>query len=246
MTTDLIFGIKNNEIQKSKTIYYVEVRDHSGSMKKIRKEVIDGSNNQLRTLLAEKKGMNITATVVNFGSKVHPPILINAPIEKICLLSDETFNPLREWTALYDAIGSTIDLVKQFPAIDEENTFVYFVIISDGAENSSTAYTALQIANTINELKATSRWTFVYIGANHDLDMISKGLGIEKGNMLKFISSSNGAKKAYNANSKALINYLKDRKNNKNSSKKIFGFLPKTKDGIGITSSKLIEGNSDD
>jgi len=194
--------------------YYVEVRDHSGSMKNKRQQVIEASNRQVQVLAEEGGGEGhiVTATVVNFGSKVHKPTLLNAPVTELQPLSADTFNPDREWTALYDAVGSTIDLVKKFPAIDDPNTSVYFVIISDGEENRSTKYSAATVAAKIKSLKETERWNFVYIGTNQDLDAVGDVFGIEKGNMLQFADTMGGMKSAGVANTRALKGYLGKRR----------------------------------
>lgn len=239
---------KDIEIANAIT-YFVEVWDHSGSMKNIRAQVLAASKEQVDTLQEEGGGEGhvVTATRRRFDTIVHEPDLLNAPIDSLTPMTEEQFNPTNGWTSLYDGVGDTIDLVKKFPKIDDPNTAVYFVIYSDGKENRSKKYSAATVAAKIRSLKDTGRWTFVYIGANQNLEQVSDVLGIEKGNILSFTATKLGMPLAGAANTKALKSYLGKRSVTANaaemySASVMLDVAPAGADGIADVS--LLENKS--
>lgn len=89
----------------------------------------------------------------------------------------------RNMTALYDAIGSTVnDLKKRVKSSDK----AIVVIMTDGYENASREFNAYQIKNTITELQSKGNWTFVFLGANIDSWGVSSQLGILRANTVDY------------------------------------------------------------
>lgn len=74
-------------------------------------------------------------------------------------------------TALLDAVGITIDKIRENRKITKNNN-VLFVIITDGEENSSRKYSRDKIKSMINSAEKEDKWDFIFLGAN--IDAIAK------------------------------------------------------------------------
>jgi hypothetical protein len=83
-------------------------------------------------------------------------------------LLPEDYMP-RKSTALYDAIGSTIEWFRY-------ESHVLLVIITDGQENASTKYNKTQIMASLDEKKKYRDWTYVYL--SNDLTNAAQGTTI--------------------------------------------------------------------
>ena len=82
------------------------------------------------------------------------------------------------YTALYDAIGLTVDRVRENYANELENNqmSVVVIILTDGHENASRRYDMPRIARMIKELEATDKWTFTILGADFDITSVSSDM----------------------------------------------------------------------
>jgi len=91
-------------------------------------------------------------------------------------------------TALMDAIAETINMAEiHQPRMwaDQDDNTVSVVILTDGDENSSKAYTPQHVAGLIN-YKRTQEWNFVFLGANQDAIMKAGDLNIPKESAMTF------------------------------------------------------------
>ena len=73
-------------------------------------------------------------------------------------------------------MGFSIVRLKQvLEKVTDYNVLV--TILTDGEENTSREYSGHAIKNLIDELKL-NRWTFTYIGANHDIEKTAASISI--------------------------------------------------------------------
>ncbi len=171
-----------------KKTYVVMVLDKSGSMCRGLTQTIDGFNEQIQTIRETETADNITeVSLITFNHEVTQDI-VNKPTQSIQELTETTYRP-NGMTALYDGVGTAIEMILDQDDIEDENTSVLMVILSDGVENSSKNFSGEDIAEKIQTLKDTERWTFTYMGANVDLSVISKTLNIDAGNIMSFDAS---------------------------------------------------------
>lgn len=99
----------------------------------------------------------------------------------------------RNMTALYDAIGSTVeDLKKRVKRSDK----AIVVIMTDGYENASRKFNRQQINATVTELQSNGNWTFVFLGANIDSWGVGQQLGFYRANTVDY-SYGVGQKSAF-------------------------------------------------
>lgn len=170
----------------------VMVLDESGSMINI-KEKMRQSINEFITNQQKEKVDGTTFTLVKFSDNVET-VIDNVPINLVKLLEPKDYVPTGS-TALFDAVGLTIDRFRQQPA-------VVMVIVTDGAENVSRYYTDKKgIASLISKYKTEKKWNFVYLSC--DIDTFDQGetmgyassaqssnVRYEKAHMGSFIGSS--------------------------------------------------------
>jgi Mg-chelatase subunit ChlD len=173
--------------------YVLMILDKSGSMTALQNEIVGGFNDQLKVIREEntKYGMKSLVSLVTFSSRVDTPIAWLEDIDTIKELTAEEYKP-DGMTAMYDAIGDSIEKLMQVPDANDEGTAFLVIIISDGQENNSTKYTGQKIAELIDSCQKTGRWTFTYIGANQDLSQVSKHLNIDVNNTLRFAATAAG------------------------------------------------------
>lgn len=108
-----------------------------------------------------------------------------------CLIDFKDINGVNEfsytpsgWTAMYDGIGHAIDDVGYKIAKlaeSERPEQVQFIIVTDGEENSSRRYKAIDIKTRIEHQSTKYSWLFTYVGSNQDAITAGSEMGIARG-----------------------------------------------------------------
>jgi hypothetical protein len=152
-------------VKHSDDFKIVVILDESGSMEAIRKDMIKALND----LIKEQKQLDRPCkfTFIKFNDKVKK-VIENTDLKEVREFSLEDYCPDRS-TALYDAIGSTVDWFRY-------ETNVLLVIITDGLENASTKYNKKRIFDLLDEKKKYRNWTYVYL--SNDLTNSAQGTHI--------------------------------------------------------------------
>lgn len=203
------------KLVKPKT-YVALILDKSGSMGSIKFAAITTINEQIQTIKKLSKNQDVFIYQVHFSDQVDF-LQSNVNIEVVNELSLEHYNPSGS-TALYDAIGFTIDkMKKELTDLHEDHVSVLFIIVSDGEENDSKEYGSYlnpsMIQSKIKEMQETGRWTFTFLAANVDIMSLSKRMGVSVGNTRAFTASSAGMKIASAATTRGLDSFLRMRQN---------------------------------
>ncbi len=184
-----ILSDTDQETHNHKKLYLAMVLDQSGSMSRGARETIDGFNEQIQSVRAGLDDqLDVEVIYTTFACKAEIKknfVNINEMVE----LTDRDFRP-DGLTAMYDGVGVTINALKERADIDDDDTRVLMVILSDGAENNSKQFTQDTVAEMIQSVKDTGRWTITYMGANQDLSQITQGLNIDAGNTVMFDASN--------------------------------------------------------
>ncbi|EOZ4593786.1 VWA domain-containing protein [Morganella morganii] len=177
----------------------VFVLDKSGSMSGFEQDTIGGYN----SVLAEnrKKEGNIYVTTVLFNHE-NSTLHNREPISKVKNLTLDDYS-VGGNTALLDAVGITIDKIRENHKITKNNN-VLFVIITDGAENSSNEYSRDKIKSMINSAEKEDKWDFIFLGANIDAIAEAGNIGIKSDNATGYVQDKAGYGKAYDAVNKAV------------------------------------------
>jgi von Willebrand factor type A domain len=161
------------------------ILDESGSMSGQRATVISGFNEQLDTMRQEeiRDGISYLVSLTKFSDNV-TIVYKDLPLNKVQPLSEETYSP-GGWTALYDAIGATIDSAK----LGETDTFV--TIFTDGQENKSKKWKKASIKTLIDIRQNENKWGFVFFGANQDAWQEASSISIA--NALNYTAANTGS-----------------------------------------------------
>jgi uncharacterized protein YegL len=191
-----------------KQTYIGMALDRSGSMGHLVDSTVSGFNEWLETIRTDaKKGGNTSVTLFTFGGNdVKCEFSLLDP-QKIRPLSRGVYKPKGN-TPMYDGIGRLLDELEEYDIEDTDTGFLV-IIISDGYENASRIWNRNSIAARINNLKATGRWTFAYVGANQDVFEVQKDLGIK--NVLPWEFTLRGTEHVYNVASASTSRYFDDR-----------------------------------
>lgn len=185
--------VVNEDNQLERTNFLVLVLDRSSSMASLRAEAIGAFNEQLKTVreATEDTNVNVLVSLVTFAGRVDTPELWCTPLHQVLDLTEDNYVP-QGMTAMYDAVGYTIQELQEHPLINDENSSVLVVVISDGHENSSREFDSPKLAAIIKEMQDSGRWTFAYEGANQDLAVVSMNIGINRGSTLSFVADAVG------------------------------------------------------
>ena len=67
-----------------------------------------------------------------------------------------------------------------------------FVIITDGEENASREYSAVEVKEAIQRKKSRYGWEFIFLGANMDAVETAGRFGIDAGRAANYVPDSQG------------------------------------------------------
>lgn len=153
-------------VESSNDFKIVIILDESGSMESIRSDMIKAIND----LIMEQKQVKerpCRLTLVKFNDSVTRTIK-NMDIANVRAIKPTEYVPSGS-TALYDAIGSTVDWFRY-----EKD--VLMVIVTDGMENASRKYNKRLITEMLDEKEKHRNWSYVYL--SNDLKTAAQGDGI--------------------------------------------------------------------
>jgi Mg-chelatase subunit ChlD len=155
------------------------VLDKSGSMHTAASDAVGGFNQFLED---QKKIGEANITIVFFDHEWE--LYYSGSLMKC--------QPLRQWpihggTALYDAIGKTINHVKERFTIEKPEKVV-MAILTDGEENSSREFNQKSIAALIKEHQDKYAWDVIFLAADQDAWGVARQLNIHAQNTFNYDS----------------------------------------------------------
>jgi hypothetical protein len=179
-------------MKKQKTIYHLVV-DKSGSMADVIHQTITGYNEQIQQIQAVQKEFPeqlITVGLTSFNGEVDHHYFV-VPAINAAFLNSETYVPDGS-TALFDAIGASVQKLEQQQARDSRDydTTVVVIVLTDGYENSSRNFRLADIKRMIGRLEETGKWTFSFIGATLDAVDVAARMDIKSRNSFVFSKAS--------------------------------------------------------
>jgi hypothetical protein len=169
------------------------ILDRSGSMANIMSDSIGGFNQFLKD--QKKLPDEATITVALFDDK-YELLYDNVDIKKAEELTNRIWFP-RGTTALYDAIGKTInnDRAKLRGLGKEAPAKVLVCVVTDGLENASVEYKGdlgrERIKSLIKECE-NDDWNFIYLAANQNAFTVGQSFGISYANTHTYTANSVG------------------------------------------------------
>ena len=182
------------------------VLDRSTSIRTsgLTEKTIEGFNSFLADQKKSTGKAKLTLCLFDGGSsygavdgKTYEIIHERLDIKDVPELNKDTFVP-RGMTAMFDAIGATIDSVyTKWKDSKDKSDKVIFLIMTDGQENSSKEYTQKSVFDLIQKRKDDDKWAFLFIGANIDTMQAGGGMGVSAGNTMSYSNTLRGVNVAY-------------------------------------------------
>ena len=174
----------------------VFILDKSGSMMSLTDDTIGGFNSMIEKQKQEDGEAYVTTVLFNSGVEfLHNHI----NIKEIEPMTKTHYYPYG-MTALYDAVGMTIDTIGERLANtpeEERPEKVIFIITTDGYENNSTIFKHSKVKEMIEHQQNKYSWTFMFLGANINAEETGESLGIKKGYSKTYTASSLGTETLY-------------------------------------------------
>ena len=190
---------------KKHEVHNLIILDESGSMESIKKTIIQGFNEIVQTVKGIEKEFpeqEHFISLVTFNGLGQKLLHFIDPVNKLELIDETRYQPDAS-TPLYDAMG--FSLVKLRKVLEEKRDYnVLVTILTDGEENASKEFTGAAIKKLIEELKL-NRWTFTYIGADHDVEKFALSLSIT--NIMAFEKNEDDMKNMFAKEKAARSNY---------------------------------------
>jgi len=180
-----------NDMKNGKTLYHF-ILDSSGSMAHDRVNTVNLFNRQVATVRAlsrEYPDQQFLTGLTVFNDQV-THLLQETPVHLLRELDMETYRP-EGYTALFDAIGGSIDRIRDFhgPDLGRGRMTVVMIVLTDGHENASRKYDRARIAKMFQDLQATDQWTFTVLGADFDITQVSDDLNLARNSSFNYAKS---------------------------------------------------------
>ena len=192
--------VVNKENVVPKETYYLLIVDASSSMNPLTKSTISGVNEQIdsiKQLEKEFPNQKYNMSFIHFSDSV----TIEYSDRKSSALEHISESNYRcsGMTALLDAIGVGVRNLNEKigDKIASGEAAAVVVIITDGEENASREFDGSKVKSMIEELQATNRWTFTFVGANIDSISTASRYGIDVKNVMQFSGDELSNKKVY-------------------------------------------------
>lgn len=178
---------------KSKKTEATFIIDRSGSMTSKKEQVVSGFNAFIKE--QNKLEGECFVTFTQFDD-VYEVVYENKNVNNIKLMTQADFAP-RGATALYDAIGKTINMLgKKYNEMKESDRpdNVILGIITDGRENASQEFTKDKIKEMIEHQEKKYNWNIIFL--SEDLHASEDSKGFMKGaNTMNVNNISDGMSK---------------------------------------------------
>ena len=190
----------NKENVVPKETHYLLIVDASSSMNPLTKSTISGVNEQIdsiKQLEKEFPNQKYNMSFIHFSDSVTIEYA-NRQSSALEHISESNYR-CSGMTALLDAIGVGVRNLNEKigDKIASGEAAAVVVIITDGEENASREFDGPKVKSIIEELQATNRWTFTFVGANIDSISTASRYGIDVKNVMQFSGDELSNKKVY-------------------------------------------------
>lgn len=187
------------------------ILDASSSMSHVRSKTIELANSLIEKMKTESEAhkQRTEFTLVTFDTNVRIGRFKDINIKRVNILNKDDYIP-SGMTALYDAIGQTIDNYKSDQDYEDEDCSFVIIAITDGLENASRKYDEHKLRNLIKTVNKTERFTItVQTPSGSETQLLN--LGIDKDNITSFTASSQGLKESEEKTSEGIQMFYKSR-----------------------------------
>ena len=177
----------------------VLILDRSGSMSSCARSTVDCFNDFIEKQKQENSGaVYVSVVLFNQGREV---LYNRVGLYEVRPLTVGEFRA-SGGTALYDALASGIHHIGKaykYARLDEAPGKTIFVVITDGAENSSRLYTLEETRKMVEREIREYGWEFLFFGANLRAKEVAQALGFKEENAVDYICDEIGSTQTYDA-----------------------------------------------
>ncbi len=187
-----------------KKVVYALVVDKSGSMAVIQSEILMSLNDRISTIknIAETSERDVLAELVTFNESAKRVLpLVNA--NKLNLLTSQEYQ-IGGTTALYDALGSTLerlDLTFNQELVAGTCSAVV-VVYTDGYENASRMYSKQVIREMLRKANEMENVEITIVGCDEETLMMARDMNFNVDNVVRT------SKENLSATMKSMDSYL--------------------------------------
>lgn len=181
----------------------VFILDRSGSMTDLVADTIGGYDSMIEKYKSELEEAYVTTVLFDDCYQV-----LHDHVKLQDVGSIRLHYYVRGCTALYDAVGKTINSVGErlFNTPEEERPEkVIFVIVTDGYENASKEFSKTKVREMIEHQQSKYSWAFMFLGANIAAEDVAEEIGINRAFSKTYAASSKGVSSSYDAISNAVM-----------------------------------------
>ena len=186
-------------------VHNLIILDESGSMYSIQSIIMSGFNELVQTIqgisreFPEQEHFISFFTFNSLGTKI---LHFADKADKLQAINNETYKPDAS-TPLFDAMG--LALTKMEDHLKGKTDYnVLVTILTDGEENASREYSGNDIKKLVERLKE-NKWTFTYMGTDHDVEKIAFSLSIT--NTMIFTKNEEDMKNMFSREKSARAKY---------------------------------------
>tara|TARA_Y100000310_G_scaffold345691_1_gene468333 strand:- start:6908 stop:7687 length:780 start_codon:yes stop_codon:yes gene_type:complete len=192
---------EKSEKSEDVKIIHLFILDKSWSMSAVINETINGVNEQFKTLreVAKDNDQDQEVCLVLFSwhhSIEH--VLWSKPIADAEDLTTKTYVP-DGYTALYDAVGCSINQLKKevLEDLEAKKAAIVVTIFTDGKENNSKEFSDLaDLVKILEDIQDTGLWTVNLVGCDLKTFDLARSLKIKAANTMQYSQGSVGTEKA--------------------------------------------------
>lgn len=159
-------------------VHNLIILDESGSMQSIKGSVISGFNEIVQTIKGiqdKMKDQEHFVTLLTFNTLGNKMLHFAESVDKLAEIDHTRYRP-NAGTPLFDAMGTAFQALEKHLE-DAQDYNVLVTIFTDGEENASKEYSGQHIKDWVEALKQ-KRWTFTYIGTDHDVSSVASSISI--------------------------------------------------------------------
>jgi len=169
----------------------VYILDRSGSMAGFEEAAVSGFNTMLRE---QQSTVGDALLTLHLFDDAHHRLIDRQPIQSVRPITQADFEP-RGMTALYDAIGSTIDSLGHTLHLTPEHERPGHVVITtftDGLENASIKYSQSHLRELISHQRTKYSWEFLFLAADEEALLTASDIGVDQSSTAAVAKSSYG------------------------------------------------------
>lgn len=191
---------------RRKLVRVIALLDKSASMHALTSDTIAGYNRFIREQVEDKSTETEVSLILFASPSNYRELYTNIPVGRVPELTEDVYIADGMSTALNDASHQAFSKYTRYPESINTDVAHVGVVITDGLENASKRYKKSDVVALMEQLKATGRFSFLFLGSHPDTWNEAESLGYAKLNSFQYSPTAAGLNDAYARVSRGLSN----------------------------------------